>query len=168
MIKVYLAGPDVFYPNCGAIFEERIRLCAALGRTALIPVDETLDTAPAIFENNVALIEQADGIVANISPFRGPHCDVGTAWEMAYATAKGKPVFAWSSDPRPLVARIRAVGKDGRDAEGHLAENFGLAENLMIGESIVGKKAHATFEAAARAAAAHFKTQGAARKPARA
>jgi nucleoside 2-deoxyribosyltransferase len=111
MIKVYLAGPDVFYPNCGAIFEERIRLCAALGLTALIP---------------------------------------------------------WSSDPRPLVARIRGVGTDGRDADGHLAEDFGLVEHLMIGESIVGKKAHATFEAAARTAAAHFKTQGAARKPARA
>jgi nucleoside 2-deoxyribosyltransferase len=157
MARVYLAGPDVFFRNCGAIFAERTHMCETLGLDALVPVDGTKLTAHAIFEGNVALIEAADGVIANISPFRGPHCDVGTAWEMAYAVAKGKPVFAYSSDPRPLIERIAGVGLDGRDAEGNLAEHFGLVENLMIGESIVGKKAHATFDAAARAAAAHFR-----------
>jgi nucleoside 2-deoxyribosyltransferase len=156
MAKVYLAGPDVFFPDCGKIFAARTRYCVKLGLTPLIPVDEKLTTAEAIFKSNVALIDKAKAVIANISPFRGPHCDVGTAWEMAYATAKKKPVFAYSSDPRPLITRLRGVGRDGRDAEGNLAEDFGLVENLMIGESIVGKAAHATFEAAARAAAAHF------------
>lgn len=168
MKKVYLAGPDVFFPDCSAIFAERSRRCEALGLRALIPVDEKLTTAEAIFESNVALINDADAVIANIVPFRGPHCDVGTAWEMAYATAKGKPVFAYSSDPRPLIARIPGVGPDGRDRDGNLAENFGLVENLMIAESIVGKKAHPTFEAAAKAAAAHFRIQPAARRPVRA
>ena len=155
--KVYLAGPDVFFRNRGAIFAERARVCAALGLAPLIPVDETKTTAAAIFESNVALIEAADGIIANLSPFRGPHCDVGTAWEMAYATARGKPVFAWSAAPRPLIARLHDVGPDGRDAEGNLVEDFGLPENLMIALSIAGGTVHASFEAAARAAAAYFR-----------
>jgi nucleoside 2-deoxyribosyltransferase len=157
--KVYLAGPDVFFKDCGAIFATHTRACVALGLEALVPVDGTKMTAQAIFAGNVALLEAADGVISNISPFRGPHCDVGTAWEMAYAAAKGKPVFAYSQSPGPLIARLRGVGPDGRDAEGHLAEDFGLVENLMIGESIVGKTAHATFEAAAQAAAAHFGTK---------
>jgi nucleoside 2-deoxyribosyltransferase len=155
--KVYLAGPDVFFRNCGAIFAERSRICRALGLQALIPVDETTTTAAAIFDSNLALIGSADGIIANLSPFRGPHCDVGTAWEIAYACAKGKPVFAWSTDPRPLIARMRDVGPDRRDAGGSLVEDFGLAENPRIALSIAGGKVHASFEAAARAAAAYFR-----------
>jgi nucleoside 2-deoxyribosyltransferase len=156
MAKVYLAGPDVFFRNCGALFAARTRACAALGLQALIPVDGTKLTAEAIFQGNVALVEQADAVIANISPFRGPHCDVGTAWEMAYATAKGKPVFAYSSDPRPLLERLGAVDANGRDAEGLLAENFALAENLMISVPVADGKTHPTFEAAAHAAATHF------------
>ena len=156
MVRVYLAGPDVFFRNCGAIFAERMRACATLGLQALVPVDGTKLTAEAIFQGNVALIDAADGVIANISPFRGPHCDVGTAWEMAYATAKGKLVFAYSSDPRPLFERLGVVDDDGRDAAGLLAENFALAENLMISVPVADGKTHATFEAAARAAAAHF------------
>jgi nucleoside 2-deoxyribosyltransferase len=153
MTRVYLAGPDVFFRNRDAIFAERSRLCAALGLQALPPVEETLATAEAIFKGNVALIDMADGVIANISPFRGPHCDVGTAWEMGYAAAKGKPIFAYSLEARPLVERLPGVGRDGRDAEGNLAENFGFAENLMIAASIAGGIVHASFDAAAQAAA---------------
>ena len=153
MAKVYLAGPDVFFRNAAGIFAAHRRVCAALGLEALVPVDAPNATAETIFKGNVALIDAVDGVIANIVPFRGPHCDVGTAWEMAYATAKGKPVFAYSSDPRPLIARIPGVGADGHDAEGVLAEDFGLAENLMIAVPVQGGKVHASFEAAAEAAA---------------
>jgi nucleoside 2-deoxyribosyltransferase len=154
--KVYLAGPDVFFRDAAEIFAAHRRVCATHGLDALVPVDTPKATAEAIFKGNVALIDAAAGVIANVVPFRGPHCDVGTAWEMAYATARGKPVFAYSSDPRPLVARISGVGADGRDADGHLAEDFGLAENLMIAVPVEGRKVHASFEAAARAAAARL------------
>ncbi len=82
----------------------------------------------------LASINAADAVVANISPFRGAHMDPGTAWEVGYAEAQGKPVFLWSTDTREMVERIRGTfGPRGMtDLNGHLIENFGKPENLMI------------------------------------
>lgn len=157
MKKVYLAGPDVFFRDCAAIFAARAQCCASLGLQAVVPADEKATAADDIFRSNVTLIESADGVIANLSPFRGPHCDVGTAWEIAYAIARSKPVFAFSSDPRPLAERLRIADPDGRDADGYLVENFGLAENLMIAVPLFGRTVHRSFDTAAAAAARHFR-----------
>jgi nucleoside 2-deoxyribosyltransferase len=150
----------VFFPDARAIFTRRARLCRELGLEPLIPLDDALTTAPAIYEGNVALIERADAVIANIQPFRGPHCDVGTAWEIGYAVARAKPVFAFSADRRKLIERLSGVTRDGRDRDGNLAEDFGLAENLMIAACVEGRTVFGSFEDAARAVAAQLLPQG--------
>ena len=154
--KVYLAGPDVFRPDAARIFADHVGACDALGLLALIPLDETLTTAAAIFAGNVGLIDQAGAVIADITPFRGPHCDVGTAWEIGYATAKGIPVFAYALDRRLLIERV--AGTTGRDRDGCLVEDFGLTENLMIAATLADRTVHASFVAAAERAAAHLRT----------
>lgn len=161
MPKVYLAGPAVFRPDATERFASDARTCRARGFDALIPFDETLTAADRIFAGNVLLIDSADAVIADISPFRGPHCDVGTAWETGYAIAKGVPVFAYSQDPRLLTARI--AGTDGRDHEGCLIEDFGLAENLMLVSALADRTVHPTLAAALGAAAAHLQAAKAVR-----
>ena len=91
MRTIYLAGPDVFSQHYPQQKTEIRAMCAASGLTPLLPGDLELDTAEAIFRHNLALIEQADGVIANLNPFRGViEPDSGTVFECAYAYAKGK------------------------------------------------------------------------------
>ena len=144
MPRVYLAGPGVFREDAaffGKMLQEK---CSRAGLDGCYPLDTDiapdapLETARAIYRANVALIDSASAIIADISPFRGPHMDQGTAWEIGYGIAKGLPVYAWSTDFVNLLDRIRRhVGahvRNGRtvDDKGWTIEDFGLIDNLMI------------------------------------
>ena len=140
-LRLYLAGPEVFRPDAVAEGERLAALCRQVGAEGLFPLHaEGVDIRQACID----MIEEADALVANISPFRGVHMDPGTAFEIGYAEARGKPVFIWSDDLRPLVERVPA-GADGRDGEGNLVEDGGRPENLMI---VDGRRVRATPEEA--------------------
>ncbi len=157
MRSLYLAGPDIFRSDAleqGALLKA---LCAARGLRGIYPLDDAPPElgAEAIRLKCIAEIDAADALVANITPFRGPHMDPGTAWEIGYAEARGKPVFLWSADHRLLAARVgAATGSGWRDADGHAVEDFGGRENLMIAPS--GTIVHDSPEAAIAAAADLF------------
>lgn len=137
--RLYLAGPEVFRSDAVAEGARLKALAQAAGAEGIYPLDgDPLHDAAAIKRRCREMIDAADAVVANITPFRGHHMDPGTAWEIGYAEARGKPVHLWSDDPRAMVDRVPAkLGIEGggfgyRDADGHLVENFGLVENLMI------------------------------------
>jgi len=144
-MKVYLAGPEVFLPNAFAIFQEKKTICAKLGVVGAAPFDNELELSPhtpphqaaeIIYQENIDLIQQCDAVVANITPFRGPHMDPGTAFEIGYAVAQGKPLACYTQEGRILVNRI-AMHPDltshvPQDQDGYFIENFDLSENLMI------------------------------------
>ncbi|MFC7335341.1 nucleoside 2-deoxyribosyltransferase [Rhodocista pekingensis] len=168
--RVYLAGPDVFLPDPLAAAETMRAACAAAGLEGVFPLDAALVRrqdepltafAARIRGANLDLIRGCAGVIANVSPFRGPSVDDGTAYEMGFAAALGLPVFAWSSDTRSLLARTRdlidlfAHGADWRDAEGMLVEEFGLPVNLMLVDPATGP-VHPHFEAAVATAAARL------------
>jgi nucleoside 2-deoxyribosyltransferase len=121
MKKAYLAGPDVFFDNATEIARSQKLYCEHHGILGLSPLDNELpntgskfETAKAIVEANITLINQCDIVIANLSNFRGtrdfPSCDSGTAWECGYATGLGKPVLAYTrnstSIPEPLRTSI--------------------------------------------------------------
>jgi len=93
---------------------------------------------------NMDLIRSCDAIIANMTPFRAPSMDVGTAYEMGVGAALGKIVVGYTTDPRSYVEKAKAMckierGEDGmlRDEEGMAVEEFGdgdvkLVDNLMI------------------------------------
>jgi nucleoside 2-deoxyribosyltransferase len=149
---VYLAGPEVFFPDVEAVAAELKLLCSAAGLEGLFPTDAErpadngVSIASAIYLGNVALIDRSQAVIADISPFRGAAMDPGTAWEIGYATARGLPVFAYTHDLRPYAERVGPSGHGARgpvDAAGRLIEDFGLVENLMITESVLGIDADA-------------------------
>ena len=155
--RVYLAGPDVFHPEHERIFAERREICRQHGLEPLVPLDNKATTAAEIYHANIRLLDRCHGVIANITPFRGPHCDVGTAWEIGYAVARECPVFGFSEDARLLLQRVPGAGSPKRDSSEMLVEDFQLSENLMIAVSLVEQTVHRTFENAARAAARHLR-----------
>jgi nucleoside 2-deoxyribosyltransferase len=159
--KVYLAGPSIFRADAARIGQELVELCSRHGLVGLYPMEgdiaevTTMNT-DVVFESNLRLIAQADGVVADMSPFRGPHVDDGTAFEVGYAYALGKPVFAYSDSLAALIDRIPTDRASGlpRDERGYVVEDYGQPVNLMLAAAVSGL--FGSPEDAIRAAAAHL------------
>src|SRR3954454_2284102 len=143
MTKVYLAGPDVFLPDAADIGRRKAAICARYGLTGLYPLDNAVDPAArdaslTIFKGNEAMMDAADAIIANLTPFRGPSADAGTVYELGYMAGRGKLCLGYSNDPSSYADRVREFtdvnSRDGRlvDALGLTVEDFGLTDNLMM------------------------------------
>jgi nucleoside 2-deoxyribosyltransferase len=143
MWKIYLAGPDVFLPDAVEIGRQKIEICRRHGLIGLYPLDNAVDRAatPAslqIFKANEAMMDRADAVIANLTPFRGPGADAGTVYELGYMAARGKFCLGYSNDPAGYADRVRrftkVAARDGRlvDADGLTVEDFGHNDNLMM------------------------------------
>lgn len=142
-MKIYLAGPDVFLPDALQIGRRKAELCADHGFAGLFPLDNAValaahDASLQIFRGNEAMMNEADAIIANLTPFRGPSADAGTVYELGYMAGRGKLVLGYSNDPANYVARVKQFetveSRDGLliGADGLAVEDFGLADNLML------------------------------------
>lgn len=136
--RIYLAGPDVFFDKPLEEAAKLKALCAAQGLEGVFPLDASIlfletDTPEVkgqkIYDANVALLRSCDGVLANMMPWRGTSTDVGTAWEMGFASALGLPVVGYSPDLRPYEQRT--------PQDEYLVESFNLVDNLMLACSIV-------------------------------
>lgn len=151
-MKIYLAGPEVFLTDALDVLANKRAICARMGWEGLSPVDNEIpktaktpaEIASAIYEGNMTMMRQADAIIANISPFRGPNMDPGTAFEIGFFAALGKPIMVYTQDKGDLTERVvewsqpevTVDGHEIRDRNEHLVEAFGLSENLMIDSAI--------------------------------
>ena len=143
--RIYLAGPDVFLPNAREVGAAKRRLCSEAGLDGVFPLDGDLaldglhkhEQARLIYQSCVQMMHSCDAAIANLTPFRGVSADVGTAFEVGFMRALGRPVLGYSNAPDNLEARstiYRAgprLGFDG-DADAVEVEDFDLADNLMI------------------------------------
>jgi nucleoside 2-deoxyribosyltransferase len=148
--RIYLAGPEVFLPDALAVGQAKVALCAAHGCEGVFPLDASLDLtglakheqAARISAANEGLMRTCDALIANLTPFRGVSMDSGTAFEVGFMRALGRPVLGYSNVVGVYKARADAyralrIGlpdADGPDVE---VEDFGLEENLMIAAAIV-------------------------------
>jgi nucleoside 2-deoxyribosyltransferase len=143
-MKIYLAGPDVFLPDAIEVGRRKIEICARHGLTGFYPLDNTVNLAAGdaslnIFRGNEAMMDAADAIIANLTPFRGPGADAGTVYELGYMAGRGKLCLGYSNDPSSYAERVARAGRvthlpDGRqiDSQGLTVEDFGLSDNLMM------------------------------------
>lgn len=143
MTRVYLAGPDLFVHDAVNIGRRKVELCARHGLIGLYPLDNAIDpaakdTSLRIYRGNENMMMEADAIIANLTPFRGPGADAGTVYELGYMAGRGKLCLGYSNDPSSYADRIRKFSdvnsRDGRliDALGLTVEDFGLSDNLMM------------------------------------
>ncbi len=155
MLKIYLAGAQVFLTDAVATGERMKALCAQYGFEGHFPLDNVLEESdPAALAEkirlaNIAMIDACDIVIADLSPFRGPEPDSGTVWEVGYAMGRGKQVWGYCSDTRTLRARSCAMlglGDAERDHEGLFIEDFGLSHNLMFAHCIVAQTLREVLE----------------------
>jgi nucleoside 2-deoxyribosyltransferase len=154
--RVYLAGPDVFFPDPLAWAARKKAICERHGLIGVSPLDDLADE-PAewagfplwrqIAMRNEAHMRSCQGLIANLTPFRGPSADVGTVYEVGFARALGLQLFGYATTAKLFLPRtLTALGDtaqgrpDGswHDGDGLLVEQFGLFDNLMIEGGIVG------------------------------
>ncbi len=130
--RAYLAGPDVFLPNAAEVGLAKRRICEAHGIDGAYPGDgdyrRMAGLAPreagvAAFDVCIEMIDSCDLGFVNMTPFRGPSMDVGTAVEMGYMYARGLPVFGYSGASSAYADRIVP--------DGLFVEPFDLCEILM-------------------------------------
>lgn len=143
--RIYLAGPDVFLPDPLAAGRRKVALCEAAGFEGCYPLDAALDLtglakpeqARRISLANEHLMRTCDLLIANLTPFRGASADVGTAFEVGFMRALGRPVLGYTNMADDYATRAEAFRSargswrdgDRNDVE---IESFGHAENLMI------------------------------------
>jgi nucleoside 2-deoxyribosyltransferase len=143
-MKIYLAGPDVFLPDAIEAGRRKMDICARHGLIGLYPLDNTVnlsagDASLNIFRGNEAMMDAADAIIANLTPFRGVGADAGTVYELGYMAGRRKLCLGYSNDPTIYAERVALADRathlsDGRlvDSQGLTVEDFGLPDNLMM------------------------------------
>jgi len=133
---IYLAGPEVFLPQAVELGRRKKQICREHGFDARFPLDvlphtaglDPSEIALRIFDICVEMMEGCDLVIANLTPFRSVSLDVGTAVEIGYLYAGGKPVFGYTNVVEDYADRVRAAGlSDGT----LVVEDYGFCDNLM-------------------------------------
>jgi nucleoside 2-deoxyribosyltransferase len=153
--SVYLAGPEVFLRNAREILDLKIKLTREAGLVPVAPGDLVTPKCETKHELGLAisaidekLMNSADAIIANLTPFRGIAADTGTCFELGYMCAQGKPAFAYTNVAADHGTRIRAYfnGEWETDSEGRprgpdgmLIEDMGFVDNLMMHGGVLNR-----------------------------
>jgi nucleoside 2-deoxyribosyltransferase len=148
--SLYLAGPDLWYPDAAAHLERQRLVAGAAGFTVLEPTTlpaEVRDAgelaARATYAERISRLRRADAGIVNLTPFRGPAADGATTFEMGFLAGLGKPLVGWINLGDELDAEYRerveawmgarpddaGVWRDGEDCE---IEDLGLPEATML------------------------------------
>lgn len=152
----------VFDPDPPPLFERMKLLCREHGVTGVAPLDNQIgleniapgpDLLNQIVRADLELMERLDAAVFCLDSFRrGPEMDVGTAFEIGYMKALGKPIAGWTRDIRPYPRRVgdffqttfnaslteTSAGSLGgtsgsmRDPDGILVHSHGCVQNAMV------------------------------------
>jgi nucleoside 2-deoxyribosyltransferase len=152
----------VFDRDPAVVFDRMKTLCREFGVVGVAPLDNQTglegllpgtDLLERIVRADISLMDRLDAAVFCLDAFRrGTEMDAGTAFEVGYMKALGKPIAGWTRDPRPYPRRVadffqatfgegltRTVagevgGTSGllRDADGVLVHSEGCVQNAMI------------------------------------
>jgi nucleoside 2-deoxyribosyltransferase len=152
----------VFYPDSAEVFDDMKEIMAQHSLVGVAPADNQKslgklkpggELGMAIYLADVELMNNVDGAIFNIDPFRrGTEMDPGTAFEAGYCAARNLPMTGWTSDGRPYPVKVRDFMNDVfqlaltdiqanlpgatsgtlRDADGMLVHSEGMYQNLMI------------------------------------
>lgn len=160
--RIYLAGQMVFEPDPSAIFARMKAICSACGVVGVAPLDNQIGLESLlpgkhllrrIVQADIALMETLEAGVFCLDGFRrAPEMDAGTAFEIGYMKALGKPIAGWTCDPRPYPDKVADFFRDVfseplvhadagpvggtsgmlRDPDGILVHSDGCVQNAMV------------------------------------
>ncbi|KAL9111673.1 MAG: hypothetical protein Q9227_003947 [Pyrenula ochraceoflavens] len=137
---VYLAGPSVFLENSTDAARAQIAACADLSFIGVHPLREVIEqidgtlppgakspdnyTDQDWYQGDLSKIRESAGIIAEISAFRGPSMDPGTAFELGYAVSRGLKVALWSDTSKTTYY-------DRVEADAKLAQEKGIPSDVL-------------------------------------
>lgn len=149
MVKIYIAGPDVFKENSIEIGQLYKKISKCYGYIGLYPLDNEISfnnkprvIANNIYKANISLIKECDIVIANLNPFRGKEADSGTIWECGYAKALGKKVYGYMNNTQAYINTFKknetTSNRKGETTDLHnlVIEDFDYPINLMIACSV--------------------------------
>ena len=167
--RIYLAGPEVFLLHAREIGARKRATCETHGLVGVFPTDEedACDPALPLPERGLAIsrameraMQSCDAMIVNLTPFRGPSTDVGSAYEMGFMRALGRPIFGYTNDDRPFLDRVAAFcggtlrqrpTGEHEDIDGMAIEAFELHDNLMLAGGIIASGGCIVADAASHA-----------------
>merc|ERR1712187_875069 len=135
MPRVYLAGPEVFRPDAMQIAQKKKEICAEFGLEGCFPMDTELkgcsnlepkEISFKISTANENMMLSCDAVIANMTPFRSPSMDVGTAFEMGFMRALGRPVLGYTNNTESFVQRTKRWCEDQGQAAVLRSSGHGL------------------------------------------
>ncbi|MEF0941637.1 nucleoside 2-deoxyribosyltransferase [Rhizobium sp. BR 362] len=164
-LKLYLAGPEVFLRNAREILDAKAALTRSYDFEPICPGDIFIEPAPTRHEFGLkisavdeSMMNSADGVIANLTPFRGMAADTGTAFELGYICAQGKLVAAYTNITDNHFARVASY-YDGqiapdetgrkRGPDGTALEDFEMIDNLMLHGGVARRAGHIAIHRAA-------------------
>jgi nucleoside 2-deoxyribosyltransferase len=148
--KVYIAGPEVFFPNGSEQMARKGQLALDYGFYPSTMAEDALDpngVTPFAFgcqisAANEKMMREADLVIANLTPFRGISADIGTAFEVGFMCALGRPAFGYTNTAKLYFDRLSDdyyQGQSSKDAngvirgpDGLMIEDHGMVDNLML------------------------------------
>jgi nucleoside 2-deoxyribosyltransferase len=152
----------VFEPDPAPIFARMKVICREQGLIGVAPLDnqiglEHLVPGKSLLESivraDISLMDELEAGVFCLDGFRrGVEMDTGTAFEIGYMKALGKPMAGWTRDPRGYPEKVAAFfrntfneslvetvagpvgGTSGlwRDPDGILVHSEGCVQNAMV------------------------------------
>ncbi len=144
------------------VFDRMKMLCRQHGLLGVAPLDNQIGLEAwrpgkqllnRIVAADIELMQQLEAGIFCLDGFRrGPEMDPGTAFEVGYMKALGKPIAGWTSDPRNYPDKVAdffrntfgenltqspagsAGGTSGslRDPDGVLVHSEGCVQNAMV------------------------------------
>lgn len=126
--KIYIAGPECFYPNGQLLLKAMRCRVESLGFGVTLPNDHPLDMenpqlkkrADSIFADLEKVMMDSTVIVADLEAFRGSEPDSGTVYEIGMAYARGIRCYGYTRDKRPLACKDQKYRlKDGAVYDEH-------------------------------------------------
>lgn len=165
-MKLYLAGPEVFLANARVVLDAKAALARSYGFTPLKPGDIYVEHGPTPHQFGLKInavdeqmMNEADGIIANLTPYRGLSADVGTSYELGYMCALGKKVAAYTNVADDFFSRCKSF-YDGqitmdetgrwRGPDGCALENTEMIDNLMLHGGIARRGGHVAIHQASK------------------
>jgi len=159
---IYLAGPDIFRPDCVEIGKAKHAICAEYGFIGSYPLDnsveldflesikdiknpteeqlrsQTANVAMCIYAENEQKMKELDTTIANVSPFRGPSMDIGTSFELGFMKALGKPIFCYTNTCQHFMMRTRKFCNNGEyNTEVQVDENKNRFEEFITVDNLM-------------------------------
>ena len=171
----YLADFEMFLPTCEETVKYWKETCEKYGIIGLFPGEKEpddefkpytpKDDSPkekwyAVFMHDVNHMKRSDMVIAQLEDWRGAQPDSGTAFEVGYIAASGKPCYGFLKNSSSMIDRTcweKKQDADGvwRDPEGYAYEDRGIGMDNIF--AVV--KLADTFEDACKLARADFDAQ---------